>query len=245
MFGHPRAPAFRYAALIAAALAGAATTATHADDRLHPTLTLVDVDGRPHGLADLRGKIVLLNFWATWCRPCREEMPLLERLHREFGAEGAAGVEFIGASTDAESTRSRIPAAIEESGITFDVWVGAATPDMERFEIGTGLPATAILDRDGSVAFRILGPVDEDLLRDRIGWLLGPRTTTAPAARVDTFAAGGGHDDDDEHADADSHDDHGHVDEHEHDHHHEHGHDHAHDHGDGAVSGADASLVPS
>lgn len=134
------------------------------------------------------------------------------------------------------------------AGITFDVWTGATTVDMQRFDLGTGLPATAIIDRDGSVAFRIVGVISEEELRVRLDWLLGPRSAVAPVApvEVDSCCA---HDEEADHH-VDGHDDsRGDSQEDGADHavasHDDHGHARDHDHGDADVSAGDASLVPS
>jgi thiol-disulfide isomerase/thioredoxin len=147
-------------------------------------LALEDLNGQRASLADYRGRIVVLNFWATWCVPCREEMPLLERLHREYEARGAV---VIGASADDSSTQSRIAPFVKKLKLTFPIWRGATTQDMERLSLGTALPATAILDRDGTIAFRILGPVEEPEMRARLDWLLGDRSAPAPDAAVNNF----------------------------------------------------------
>jgi len=148
-------------------------------------LALRDLEGREQSLAAHRGKIIVLNFWATWCVPCREEMPLLEKLHREYSERG---VIVIGPSADEESTQKQIPRFLRQVKVTFPVWVGATTAEMERLGLGAALPATAILDRDGRILFRILGPLTEAALRERIEWLLGERPAEAPAAALDTFA---------------------------------------------------------
>ena len=188
------------------------------------SLALRDLDGVERSTGELRGNIVVLNFWATWCVPCRVEMPMLARLHREVGPRG---VEFVGASADEESSRSQIGPLLEEATVGFPIWLGATTADMERFGLGRALPATAILDRDGSIAFRLLGPLDEHDLRDRLVWLLGERSDPPPEVLVDTF--------EEHHAEASDHGDHD-------DHHH---HEDEEDHQHGSIALEGASLVPS
>lgn len=148
-------------------------------------LALTDGEGKRRTLADYRGRIVVLNFWATWCVPCREEMPLLLELSNEYEARG---VTVIGASADDASTQDKIAPFVRELGITFPIWLGATTGDTERFGAGTALPATVIVDRDGRILFRIRGPVEEAELRARLDWLLGDRTGASPEAELDTFA---------------------------------------------------------
>ncbi len=150
------------------------------------TLTLRDLKGQPVSLESLRGRIVVLNFWATWCEPCREEMPVLEKLHAEYAARG---ISVIGASADRPETQRRIAPFLRKAKITFPIWTGATTVEMERMQLGIGLPATAVVDGDGQIAFRILGPIEEQHLRERLEWLLGHRAAPPPRAALDTFAA--------------------------------------------------------
>lgn len=150
-----------------------------------PELALRTMGGAEDSLAAHRGKIVILNFWATWCVPCREEMPMLEKLRREYSARG---VEVIGASTDLPETQKQIAPFVKKLKLTFPIWLGATLQDMERFGLGTALPATAVIDREGRIVGRILGPLEEPDLRTRVEWLLGNRTGEEPAATLDTFA---------------------------------------------------------
>lgn len=147
-------------------------------------LALPDMAGQPQSLENYRGRIVVLNFWATWCVPCREEMPLLEKFHREYAARG---VVVIGASADDEKTQKHIAPFLKKAGVTFPIWTGATTQHMESLELGAALPATAILGRDGRILLRILGPLHEENLRARIEWMLGDRSAPMPEAILDTF----------------------------------------------------------
>jgi thiol-disulfide isomerase/thioredoxin len=148
-------------------------------------LVLRDQAGVEQKLSAYRGRIVILNFWATWCVPCREEMPLLVKLRREFAARG---VEVIGPSADAPETQKQIAPFLRKQKIDFPVWLGTTTEQMEQLGLGTALPATAVVDRDGRIVGRILGPLQEADLRARIAWLLGDRTGAAPPPRLDMFA---------------------------------------------------------
>lgn len=132
-------------------------------------------------LEEYRGRIVVLNFWATWCEPCRREMPLLAAVQKAYAAQG---VEVIGASADAAETQPKIPGFVRRRKIEFPIWLGATTADMQRLELGEELPATAILDRDGRVAARLLGPLQKGDLETRLDWLLGDRQTPPPPALV-------------------------------------------------------------
>lgn len=150
-----------------------------------PALELRDLHGQPVRLEDLRGRIVVLNFWATWCTPCRVEMPMLQRIQEEYAARD---VVVVGASADDASTESRVGPFLRRHAITFPIWLGATTADMQRFGLGTALPATAVLDSQGSVVGRIVGPLEEDDVRRRLEWLLGGRSGPAPEPFVDNIA---------------------------------------------------------
>lgn len=149
-----------------------------------PALELGDLKGTPQSLSALRGRIVVVNFWATWCVPCKEEMPLLSAIAADYATRGVA---VIGANTDGPETAGNIPKFLRRTRVGFPVWLGATTDDMQRFGVGTALPATAFVDRDGTVIFRILGPVTAAEVRERLDHLLGERKAAAPAAHVDNL----------------------------------------------------------
>jgi len=147
-------------------------------------LELRDLAGQRVTLESLRGRIVVLNFWATWCVPCREEMPMLERIQREYAARG---IVVVGASADDEKTQRQIAPFLRKNKLTFPIWVGATTQDMESLALGAALPATAVIDREGRIAGRIVGPLEEADLRRRIAWMLGEGQGDPPAAVLNTF----------------------------------------------------------
>ena len=154
----------------------------HLTGRAKPaTLALQGLSGDRQSLENYRGRIVILNFWATWCVPCREEMPIFVRAREDYQARG---VEVIGASVDDASTRDQIEPFTEEYGINFPVWLGATAKDMRRLGLGIALPATALIDRDGRVVGRLIGLVEEHELIERIDWLLGDRAAPPPPPLV-------------------------------------------------------------
>jgi thiol-disulfide isomerase/thioredoxin len=103
-------------------------------------LSLKDSDGKRVQLRDLRGKIVVLNFWATWCGPCREEMPMLVEAEKEYGTRG---IVFVGASLDDDKTRGKVTGFVHDRGVDFPIWVGATVDDLDRLDMGPAVPATA------------------------------------------------------------------------------------------------------
>ena len=126
----------------------------------------------------------------------------------------------VGASADDASTRGNIRPFLDEAGITFPIWVGATTADMERLNLGSALPATAILDQDGRVAFRIIGVLEREPLRERLDYLLSGKQGEAPEPLIDNLSAA-----------VESHEGHEHEGEEEHAH--------------GGVGVEGASMVPS
>jgi thiol-disulfide isomerase/thioredoxin len=146
------------------------------------SLPFKDSNGRKVNVSDHRGKFVVLNFWATWCVPCRAEMPLLVEAEKEFASRG---VVFIAVSLDDRQSRPKIPEFVSEFQIGFPVWNGASTMDLEDLKLGQALPATAFLDRDGRIVARVLGQVPKDELYERLLWLTGDRTAPAPKPVVE------------------------------------------------------------
>ncbi len=132
-------------------------------------LKLQSLEGKGRSLTAYRGQVVVLNFWATWCAPCRKEMPLLEKLHREYQDRG---VVVIAVSVDAKATEARIAPFVQEHGLTFPVWKGARLSQVEEFSGEQALPATVLLDRQGRIRERWVGVVREAELRARLDELL-------------------------------------------------------------------------
>jgi peroxiredoxin len=119
-----------------------------------PDFALPDAGGRKVSLKDYRGKVVFLNFWATWCESCREEMPSMDRLYREFKGKG---LEILAVNIK-EKPRDAIAFA-KELKLTYPVLLDA------EGEVGLlygafGLPATYVIDRKGVVLARMWGPAD-------------------------------------------------------------------------------------
>jgi len=143
-------------------------------------LVLRDLQGREQDLRDYRGSIVLVNFWATWCVPCREEMPIFVSLQKRYAERG---VRFIAVSIDDPKNKEAVSRFARDLGVNFPVWVGATIQEMRRLGLGEALPATAVVDREGRIVGRILGPVDKRDLTKRIRWLLN-----APSPLVDKIS---------------------------------------------------------
>lgn len=140
-------------------------------------LSLKDPFGNTQGLAALKGRIVVLNFWATYCIPCRAEMPDLAAIQNEYAS---LGVQVVGASTDEAEDRAKVLQFVKETKVNFPIWMGATSADMMRFGLGTALPGSVIIARDGRIARVISGVVNQVALKKQIdGMLAASEKTTA------------------------------------------------------------------
>ena len=115
-----------------------------------PSFSLPDLEGRLRNVAEWDGRLLVVNFWATWCAPCREEIPLFVRLQEQFGDRG---LQFVGIALDQPANVAPFAA---EYGINYPVLVGQgeAIELMRRFgSLYGALPFTAVVGRDGRVAY--------------------------------------------------------------------------------------------
>src|ERR1700731_1527274 len=147
-------------------------------------LSLRDTHGNTQDISRYRGKIVVLNFWATWCVPCQREMPLLQEMQKKYEDKG---VVVLGASVDDEKSQPLIQPFAEKNKIPFPLLVGATTGQMQQFQLGESIPATAFFDADGNLIARVLGELNKSDLQNRLEWMLGKRHGKAPPAFVNGF----------------------------------------------------------
>lgn len=139
-------------------------------------LKLKDPFGTTQALSALRGRIVILNFWATYCIPCRKEMPDLAAIQNEYAA---LGVQVVGASTDEAADRAKVLQFAKETKINFPIWMGATTSDMIRFGLGGALPGTVVIAKDGRIAKVISGVVNQAELKKQVDAMLASAEKTA------------------------------------------------------------------
>jgi peroxiredoxin len=144
-------------------------------------LTLKDLSGVEQSLQSLKGRIVVVNFWATYCIPCRKEMPDLAVIQNEFAA---LGVQVIGVSTDDLTDRSKVLQFVRETKVNFPIWVGGSVEHMMRFGLGAALPGTVVIDREGKIAKIISGVIDQAALRKEIEALLAVASDNAAEPSV-------------------------------------------------------------
>ncbi len=148
-----------------------------------------DADGQSRSLTDFRGKVVLLNIWATWCVPCRKEMPTLDRLQAKLGG---AGFEVVALSIDRRMDAVRkffAEVGIQKLAIYLDSSAKATR------ELGAvGLPTTLLLDREGREVGRLIGPAEWDSLAmvEFIGCVISENDATRPQTESKSAATGCG-----------------------------------------------------
>jgi len=158
------------------AAAASVPVAAHAQSqRPQAKLELRDVQGKQRSLRELRGKVVLVNFWATWCAPCLSELPMLADLAERYRN---AGLVVVAASVDDAQTLDDVQALARKRLRALDVWVGADANDMQALGLNGGaVPATLLVDRHGRIVKRaqgslphgVLDPLIEELLSEKGG----------------------------------------------------------------------------
>ena len=119
-----------------------------------PAFALSDLEGRPHRLADYRGKVVLINFWATWCEPCREEMPSMNRLRASL-----AGRPFEVLAVNLAESEPRIRRFMEQVPLDFPVLLDRDSSAAKAWKARI-LPASFLVGPDGRIAYSQVGELD-------------------------------------------------------------------------------------
>jgi cytochrome c biogenesis protein CcmG, thiol:disulfide interchange protein DsbE len=150
---------------------------------LAPVLDLATLDGARITAEELRGSVVVVNFWATWCRPCRIEMPWLQTLHDRYADEGLV---VLGLSTDAGG-RGPVERLLAERGITYPVAM-ADRRTIQDFGGIRGIPTTFIIDRDGVIRHRVVGLFALPAMESAVRRLLHREDTPVPREPADRDA---------------------------------------------------------
>jgi peroxiredoxin len=120
------------------------------------TATTVDSVPRAVSLADYRGNVIMINIWATWCAPCRVEMPSIEKLHRTYGSKG---LKILAVSVDDPGTEPLIRDFVKQYGLTFQI-LHDPKADISLSYQTTGYPETVIIGRDGVIRKKLMGATD-------------------------------------------------------------------------------------
>jgi peroxiredoxin len=121
-----------------------------------PDFSLPDLEGKVRRLSDYRGKVVFLNFWATWCKPCKEEMPSMEILWENFKSEDFV---MLAISMDRVTTKKDIPSFIESMKLTFPILTDSWGQTDKKYKL-MGVPETYIIDQNGVLREKVIGPRD-------------------------------------------------------------------------------------
>jgi peroxiredoxin len=143
-----------------------------------PKLKVKDLNGHRQDLRQYQGKIIVLNFWATWCEPCQEEMPMLVR---EAARYRDRGVVVVGVSLDKPGDEQKVQNFAARYHIDFPVWVGGSADDLDRWQMGPAVPATAFIDQNGQIVGRVMGEMRQPALEHRLEWILGNHEGQPPA----------------------------------------------------------------
>lgn len=148
-----------------------ANTDSVKEEILAPDFTLVDQYGNTHTLSEYKGKTVFLNFWATWCGPCRNEMPDIQKLYEEYSREGDEALIILGVATPGiggEGSVEEITQFMEKNGYTYPVLMDT-TGEIAYGTWGvSSFPTTYMIDREGNVEGYISGQLSEDMMRSII-----------------------------------------------------------------------------
>jgi cytochrome c-type biogenesis protein len=121
-----------------------------------PSYKAVSLSGDSVSLAAFRGKTILLNVWATWCHPCRDEIPELQAIHEHYKARG---LELVGVSIDADGNDDVIRQFMQDFKMTYPIWRDPDERVSTRFLV-VGVPATFLIDRQGVLRWRKTGPIE-------------------------------------------------------------------------------------
>jgi peroxiredoxin len=154
--------------VIAVALGSAFYTAYSSDESIvevgenAPDFTLVNLEGEEIRLSELRGKGVVINFWATWCNPCKREMPLIEEQYQIVKDQG---IEILAVNI-AESNLA-VSSFIKRLGVTFPVLLDSDRAVTQRYGVGA-LPSTFFINKDGIVVEHFVGEMNESILVKRL-----------------------------------------------------------------------------
>lgn len=164
-------PRFFTALALAFALSLGFSPAAQAAGEQMPDFTLRDMNNKEVKFSDFKGKVVLVNFWATWCQPCMVEMKHLQKMHEELG-----GDDFTVLSISADDARSAsmVKPIIKRNRYTFPVLLDKQTKVVSQLNPSKTLPYTLIVDKDGRIAATHMGynPGDEVKLKEEITSLI-------------------------------------------------------------------------
>ncbi len=131
-----------------------------------PDFTLQSLTGKPISLSDYRGKIVILNFWASWCSPCKEEMPAFQSFHEKYNNKGATILSIN--VTHRDRNRKQLLQFIKNNDLTFPILLDEKGKVTEMYQILI-IPTTFVIDQKGMIQNKVLGPLNEAQIQNLLG----------------------------------------------------------------------------
>ena len=129
-------------------------------------LNLPDLGGRPQPVAQWRGKVLVVNFWASWCKPCVDEMPAFSRMNSRYASQG---VQFVGIGLD---DAGKLAAFVRTTPVSYPVLVASPADPTPGLKV-KGLPYSVVIGRDGRIEMTRLGRIDEESLEPVLRRLIG------------------------------------------------------------------------
>ena len=149
-----------------------------------PDFSLESLDGKTMRLSDLRGKAVLLNFWATWCGPCKIEMPWFVDLQNQYGSQG---LQIVGVAMD-DASKEDIAKFAKDMGVNYPILIGKDSVGDEYGGVNA-LPQSFLIARDGKVVDKIVGLRGKSEIEDAIKKALNTRPAASQASSLENTAA--------------------------------------------------------
>lgn len=128
-------------------------------DKPAPDFSLQNLSGQNVQIQDYRGKVVLVNFWATWCGPCVEELPLFQKYHELYSPE------FVVLAIDNQETVDKVQPFVDQLGLTFEILLDLDASVSVLYQ-AFGLPTSAIIDQEGMIRFQHIGIIGEEQLQN-------------------------------------------------------------------------------
>ncbi|MEW5940094.1 MAG: redoxin domain-containing protein [Chloroflexota bacterium] len=127
-----------------------------------PALVLTDLDGNPVALTDYLGQTLLVNMWATWCPPCREEMPTLQAFYNDYSAQG-----FVLIGLNDGETEAQVREFVDRYGLAFPIWLDPEYASETAFKT-MNLPSSFVIDRSGQVRLQWVGAISRPMLDEYV-----------------------------------------------------------------------------
>ena len=128
-----------------------------------PDFELTTLDGEPIRLSELQGKKVILNFWATWCPPCKAEMPHMQNFYEDYAE--SENVEIVAVNLTSGDREASVEEFVKDYGLTFPIPMDVEGEVGQKFQAVT-IPTSYIIDTNGLIQHKIVGPMDETMIQD-------------------------------------------------------------------------------